>query len=88
MGSYCLIAERGYGMSAHGGQSGLNSEAGQCPFVTGNPNSDIGVIRRPTRFVRLAAGVSELTITPEALLCGDPWRTWRAPPLGEMVLNR
>jgi Transposase DDE domain len=52
------------------------------------PNSDIGVIRRHTRFVRLAAGVSELTITPEALLCGDPWRTWRGPPLGEMVLNR
>ena len=40
-----------------------------------------------TRFVRLAAEVSELTITPEGLLCGDHSRTWRSPPPGEMVLN-
>src|ERR1700730_1913197 len=44
-------------------------------------------MRRQTRFVRLAAGVSELTLTPEALLSGYPRGTWRSPPLGEMVLN-
>jgi hypothetical protein len=71
-----------------GGKADLIQRRANVGFVTGNPNSDIGVIRRHTRFVRLAAGVSELTITPEALLCGDPWRTWRGPPLGEMVLNR
>jgi len=26
-------------------------------------------------------------ITPEALPCEDPWRTWRGLPPGEMVLN-
>jgi hypothetical protein len=30
--------------------------------------SRIGVVRRPTRFGRFAAGVIELTITPEGLL--------------------
>ena len=40
-----------------------------------------------TRFGRFATGVSEITITPEGLLCGDPWRTWRSPPPGETVPN-
>jgi hypothetical protein len=44
--------------------------------------------REPRRgsFVQRAAEASNITL--EALLCGDPWRTWRGPPLGEMVLNR
>jgi hypothetical protein len=43
--------------------------------------------RKSTRFVRLAAGTVELIVIPEGLLCGDPWRTRRSPPLGEMVPN-
>jgi hypothetical protein len=37
------------------------------------------------RFVERATEASN--ITPEVLPGGDPWRTWRGPPLGEMVLN-
>jgi hypothetical protein len=51
------------------------------------PISDIGVVcGDPFRFDARAR--KPIIITPEALLCGDPWRTWRGPPLGEMVLNR
>jgi hypothetical protein len=57
------------------------------PLRANTGRSDIGVVPRPTRFVRFAAGVNELPITPEGLLCGEPWRTWRGLPFGEMVPN-
>jgi hypothetical protein len=40
---------------------------------------------RRGRFVERATEASN--ITPEVLPGGDPWRTWRGLPLGEMVLN-
>jgi hypothetical protein len=56
-------------------------ESEKCPLIgedrklscdgqndANGPKPDIGVVRRPTRFGRFAAGVIELTITPEGLL--------------------
>jgi Glycosyl hydrolases family 15/short chain dehydrogenase len=60
------------------------SASGGRPEIVGGeanrrdePISDIG--DAATRFVS-TCGRSNI-ISPEALLCGDPWRTWRGPPL-------
>src|SRR6478609_3996560 len=51
------------------------------------PKPTLGVARRPTYLVPLAAKVArELMIIPEALLRKDPWQNGLDPPLDEMAL--
>src|ERR1700681_767736 len=66
--------------SVYGGKTGSRQRMVKVTRLT-----RFGRELRRGRFVQRAAAASN--ITPAALLCGDPWRTLRSPPLGEMVLN-